>query len=414
MRIALFSDTFDEVNGVANTLGYLCDYAEKKGVEIDFFIHAPKQEQTKNSLEKRGKVRIYRFKAVLPWEYYNGLLVDLVIPRYAVLKAFSKKKYDLIHTATPGSMGLTAAYLAKQYRLPMIGVYHTAIPEYIKPMAEKQIEKWMGFFPNVATVAAPKVGESLEKISREMVKWYYDQCELVLAPSQYFQEELRKWLTAPVEIFTRGVDTEKFKPLRKRKENHPPVALYVGRVSVEKNLQLLLPIFAEQDKVKLQVVGDGPFREEMQSKLARAEFSGFLRGQDLVEAYSQADFFVFPSRTDTFGNVILEAMSCGLPVIVSDQMAPKELVQEGKTGFICSTEKDFADKIKYLAEHSAECRRMGKAAYAYALSRRWSDVFDELWATYKKTVKTHKKKLKKEKIKKIKSQKTQKTEKKKN
>lgn len=426
MRIALFSDTFDEVNGVANTLQYLAAFAQEKDIHIDFFIHADmradkekksiketqkilkkkskdkKTKKVKNkkgyTLEKRGSVRIFRFKAVLPIEYYNGLLFDLVTPRYAIIKRFEKTKYNLIHTATPGSMGLTAAYLAAHYRLPMIGVYHTAIPEYVKPMAQKQIEKWSSFFPPVGS-AANWIGDSLEGFSREIIKWYYNQCTLVLAPSRYFQEELSGWFNSPVEIFTRGVDTEKFKPLvgADKKQNNLPVAIYVGRVSVEKNLQILLSIFKERKNVVLKVVGDGPFRQEMQEQLPNAEFTGFLKGKELVEAYSQADFFVFPSETDTFGNVILEAMSCGLPVLVSDKMAPKELIQEGKTGFVCEDENVFAEKIDLLTKDNRLRKKMSKLALQYARSRKWSEVFEDLIAKYKRVISSAKTKQKKQK-----------------
>lgn len=396
MKIALFSDTFDEVNGVANTLGYLADYAQKQKIRIDFFVHATKEKQKefkkkeKYTLEKRGSVRIYRFKAVLPFEYYNGLLLDLAMPRYAILKRFEKKKYDLIHTATPGSMGITAAYLAAHYKLPMIGVYHTAIPEYIKPMAKKQIEKWTPFLP----AAGNWVGENLESLSREMLKWYYNQCALVLAPSQYFQEQLTEMFTSPIEIFTRGVDTQKFKPKKSIDSSQTPTAIYVGRVSVEKNLQILIDIFKDQKNCVLKVVGDGPFREEMEKNLPMATFTGFLHGKDLVEAYASADFFIFPSETDTFGNVVLEAMSCGLPVLVSNKMAPKELVHQGENGFVCATLQEFQEKVDLLSKDRSLQKRMRKKALAYARSRSWDEVFEALIEQYQKTIKVVKTKKK--------------------
>lgn len=399
MKIALFSDTFDEVNGVANTLGYLADYAQKQKIRIDFFVHATKKDaktfkkKEKFTLEKRGTVRIYRFKAMLPFEYYNGLLLDLAMPRYAILKRFEKKKYDLIHTATPGSMGITAAYLAAHYKLPMIGVYHTAIPEYIKPMAKKQMEKWTPFLP----AAGNWVGENLENLSREMLKWYYNQCALVLAPSQYFKEQLTKMFDSPIEIFTRGVDTQKFKPKKSATKLKTPTAIYVGRVSIEKNLQLLVDIFKNKKNCLLKIVGDGPYRKEMQKELPMATFTGFLRGKDLVDAYASADFFVFPSETDTFGNVVLEAMSCGLPVLVSDKMAPKELVQQGKTGFVCSTMQDFQEKVDLLAEDKSLQKKMSKKALSYARSRSWEEVFEDLIQKYKKTIEQSQKKKQKTK-----------------
>jgi glycosyltransferase involved in cell wall biosynthesis len=159
-------------------------------------------------------------------------------------------------------------------------------------------------------------------------------------------------------------------------------ALYVGRVSEEKNLRLLARLFKSRSDVELMVVGDGPYRAEMESNLPGARFTGFLRGQDLSQAYASADFFVFPSETDTFGNVVLEAMSSGLPVLVSSGMGPKGLVTHGRNGFVCENEQEFNDRINLLVSNAELRLKMGREARAFALTQSWDNVFFDLFRVY--------------------------------
>jgi glycosyltransferase involved in cell wall biosynthesis len=130
------------------------------------------------------------------------------------------------------------------------------------------------------------------------------------------------------------------------------------------------------------VVGDGPYLKEMKAMLPGGRFTGFLKGEALRRAYASADIFVFPSTTDTFGNVVLEAMGSGLPVIVTDQMGPRELVDHGRTGFITRDADDFGDKLDILIRDKEKRQRMGRAARAYALTRSWAAVFEKLFLDY--------------------------------
>src|SRR5207247_1799225 len=130
-------------------------------------------------------------------------------------------------------------------------------------------------------------------------------------------------------------------------------ALYVGRVAPEKNLDLLARAFAPPADAGLTIVGEGPSLPELRQRLPNAVFTGRLGGESLARAYADADYFVFPSRTDTLGNVVLEAMASGLPAIVSDRMGLKELVQDGVTGFVTRSDEDFAAAVRTLAtEHT--------------------------------------------------------------
>ncbi len=160
--------------------------------------------------------------------------------------------------------------------------------------------------------------------------------------------------------------------------------LYVGRVSTEKNLDVLTEIFKDQPEAKLMVVGDGPYRAEMQQLIPEASFTGFLQGEALSQAYASADIFVFPSTTDTFGNVVREAMSSGVPVVVTDKMGPKEQVVQGETGFITTDTADLAAKLNLLIRDEALRKKMGKNARNYALTQNWDAVFETLFEDYQR------------------------------
>ena len=370
MKIALFTDTYDEVNGVANTFRYLAEYCRRKGKHLDVYAHAGKGD----SVEELDSVRIFRYRPAIPIQIYFDMIFDLKIPRVRVFEQCKKENYDLVHTATPGSMGLNALIAAHFLKIPLAGSYHTALPDYIKRRVEKIAAKFQ--------MPAKPPGRIFESATWKYMEWYYNQCKIVLAPSRSTKSELETRLKTKVGIFSRGIDTEKFHP-RYREPHGDVVVLYVGRIAIEKNLGLLVDIFKDRKDARLVVVGDGPYLSEMQGLLKNAVFRGFLTGDKLSEAYASADIFVFPSTTDTFGNVILEAMSSGLPAIVTDRMGPKEIVDDGKSGFVAHSKGDFGNKLNLLISDEKLRKVMGKNAREYAVSRSWDAVFDELFGTYK-------------------------------
>jgi len=369
MRVALFTDTYDEVNGVANTFRYLTQYCQKTGRHLDVYTHA----DDKDSVEDLGTVRIFRYKPAVPIDIYFDMIFDIKVPRLRIFKDFRVQHYNLIHTATPGSMGLNALLLSLADNIPMAGSYHTSLPEYVRDRVNNIVKKFK--------LPTEHSGQRSEKITWEFMQWYYNQTKLVLAPSEHTKSILETHLKTPISIFSRGIDTERFHP-KYRKEHDQAVVLYVGRVSTEKNLNVLVKIFQNKHDAVLEIVGDGPYLKEMRSRCPDARFVGFLKGQALSDAYASADIFAFPSTTDTFGNVVLEAMSSGLPVVVTDQMGPKELIEHGVNGYITHSDEDFLDHINMLITDRAKCQQMGDAARRYALTRSWDAVFERLFEEY--------------------------------
>lgn len=371
MKVALFTDTYDEVNGVANTFRYLTDWCRKNDKRLDVYAHAEKAD----SVEERGSVNIYRYRPAAPVDIYFDMIFDIKLARLRIIRQARQRKYDLIHTATPGSMGLNALLAAKAGDIPLIGSYHTALPEYVKDRIDNIVKKFC--------LPTDHSGRRSENLTWKYMQWYYNQVKLVLAPSEHAKKLLQEKLQTEIGIFSRGIDTERFHP-RYRRETGEVMVLYVGRVSTEKNLNVLAEIFQDKNDAKLTVVGDGPYREEMQQKCPQAIFTGFLKGEDLSRAYASADIFAFPSATDTFGNVVLEAMSSGLAAIVTDKMGPKELIDHGQTGFVACDDEDFRAKLNLLIRDEPLRKKMGRNARQYALSRNWNTIFKKLFADYQK------------------------------
>ena len=369
IRVALFTDTYDEVNGVANTFRYLTAFCQKTNRSLDVYTHSTGED----NVEKVGTVTVRRYKPAIPIDIYFDMIFDLKIPRIRLIKDFRSQKYDLIHTATPGSMGLNALIVRKLSKLPMVGSYHTSLPEYVSARVDKIVKRFQ--------LPTDRSAQRGANITWEYMKWYYNQTELVLVPSEHTKSALESRIDAEIGIFTRGIETERFHP-GYRQEHDGVDVLYVGRVSTEKNLDLLVDIFVDRTDSRLVVVGDGPYLREMKTLLPKASFAGFLKGEELSRAYASADIFAFPSTTDTFGNVVLEAMSSGLPVIVTDEMGPKELVDHGKTGFITHDSDDFEAKLHTLIKDKVKRQKMGAAARAYAMTRSWDAVFEKLFEDY--------------------------------
>jgi glycosyltransferase involved in cell wall biosynthesis len=238
----------------------------------------------------------------------------------------------------------------------------------------------------------------MEDLAWRYILWFYDQSDLIFSPSESTRDELagRGIARDKICLMPRGVDTDRFRPDLRRDEPGLPAGtrlLYVGRVSKEKDLPLLGRAFkrlaAKHPRVSLIVVGDGPYLGEMKRLMdgSPCHFTGYLEGEDLAAAYASCDLFVFPSTTDTFGNVALEAQASGLPVVVSDAGGPAENMLPDETGLIVHGHDEDAllAAMRALIEAPAILKRMGIRARAYAETRSYAAAFDQYWDLYRGT-----------------------------
>ncbi|RJR46763.1 MAG: glycosyltransferase [Desulfobacteraceae bacterium] len=370
IRVAHFTDTFHEVNGVATTLKMEAEIALRLGKHLRMITCG-------TEVDCEG---VKHFTPVGSFELPEYPELKLYYPPLlAMLDYCHKGDFTHIHSATPGPIGLAALAIARILKIPIYGTYHTALPQYV----------------NILTG-----DHSLEEMMWRYSVWYYNQMDVVYVPSIATGEELeeRGVKRDKIRFYPRGIDIDRFHPakrngfFRRRLSLGEGVKLlYVGRVSKEKNLGVLVESFKDLTRVRpevsLIVVGDGPFLKEMQESLRGfpAYFTGYLSGEDLAEAYASSDIFLFPSATDTFGNVVLEAQASGLPVVVTDEGGPRENLIQGETGYVVPTNEKvpFEAAILRLVDDPSLRDRMGRRAREYMQKRSFEAAFLELWDSYK-------------------------------
>lgn len=357
-KIALFTDTLDEINGVAITIKRLISTARNRGVELTVITAGDDESGSIEGVKKFQSVGDF----VLP--EYPELKLNFP-PILDVMDFIEREGFTRIHVSTPGTVGLLGLLIARMMDIPVAGTYHTDIPQYVRSLTND---------------------EFLEQAAWSYMIWFYSQMEEVMVPSVGTREQLAARGLPPEKMkpLPRWVDTEVYSPELRNPSFWKSrglglgrtVLLYVGRVSREKGLEILVEAFKEMvdngASIALAVIGDGPYREEMEAALAGypALFTGYLEGEQLQRGYASADLFVFPSATDTFGNVVLEAQASGLPVIVSDEGGPRELMVDGETGvvFRAGNKISLVTVITFLTSDPERISRMGGHARRFTLS----------------------------------------------
>ncbi len=365
---AWFTDTLEDVNGVATTIRKMTAAGAAAGKEL--VVVTSRAEIT------LGGIPIKNFAPIGEFELPEYELQKLSFPPVLeMIDWIQRERFTELIISTPGPVGLTALLAAKILGLRTSGIYHTDFPQYVRILTDDR------FF---------------ETLTWRYMHWFYAQMDLVYANSEHYR---RCWIDrgiAPgkIKILPRGLDTVLFHPSRRDRRfwekygirNGECVLLYVGRVSKEKDLDVAAAAYeklrAAKGSVRLVFTGDGPYLPELRERLPEAHFTGYLGGVELAQAFASADVFVFPSTTDTFGNVVLEAMASGLPVIVSDQGGPKELVTEGVNGFVTKglDADSFANAAQKLVGDRALRERLSANARRTVETRNWDDAFQKFWA----------------------------------
>ncbi len=365
---AWFTDTLEDVNGVATTIRKMTGAGAAAGKELIVV--------TSRSELQVDDIPIENFKPIGEFELPEYELQKLSFPPILqMLDYIQRARFSEIIISTPGPVGLTGLLAAKMLNLQTSGIYHTDFPQYIRILTEDSF---------------------LESVTWRYMHWFYGQLDTVFVNSEEYRQSWigRGFDPAKLKIFPRGLDTELFHPARRnpaffqrfRACDGEVRLLYVGRVSREKDLDFLATAYRrlrdEGLPVHLFVVGHGPYSDEFAKLLPEASFTGYLTGKALATAYASADIFVFPSTTDTFGNVIIEAQASGVPAVVSDSGGPKELVQHDENGLITKSHDldDFTRAIRALVVDPARRKRMGNRARQSVLDRTWPSAFRKFWS----------------------------------
>ena len=367
MRIALFTETFlPKIDGIVTRLCHTVEHLQRQGDQV--LIFSPDY-----GISEYKGAKIYGVSGV-PLPMYPEL--KLAFPRPAIGKVLENFKPDIIHVVNPAVLGLGGIFYGKTLKIPIVASYHTHLPQYLQHYG-------LGM---------------LEGVLWELLKSAHNQAELNLCTSTAMVQELRNHGIERVDLWQRGVDTELFHPetasqeMRSRlSQGHPesPLLLYIGRLGAEKEIERIKPILEAIPDARLALVGDGPNREALKKHFAgtNSNFVGYLRGKELASAYACADAFIFPSRTETLGLVLLEAMAAGCPVVAARSGGIPDIVTDGENGYLFDP-KDEQGAIKAtirllahkeereLLRHNArkEAEKWGWAAATRQLQRYYQTV----------------------------------------
>lgn len=285
---------------------------------------------------------------------HPGLFATLPLPSYPEIRIardpwklerlMERHRPDAVHLATEGPLGLWARRWLCRRGMRFTTSLHTKFPEYVNERVAMPLTVGYGY-----------------------LRWFHRPSAAVLCTTETHRRELEAWGMQRLVVWGRGVDTERFRP-RPRSPRSRPRLLYVGRVAAEKNIEAFLRLDIEADRI---VVGDGPARAELERRHPTVQWRGYRHGDALVAEYADADALVFPSLTDTFGLVMLEAMACGTPVAAHPVTGPVDVVRQGVTGWL---DADLAAAVRgALRVDRAACR-------AHSLAQDWRQVAERMAA----------------------------------
>lgn len=367
-RKAWLTDTFTDVNGVTRMIQTVAQTAR----EFD------RPLTVVTCLEQAPSVDLpvmnFTPAAAFPLPEYESQRLTLP-PFLEVIEYLEREQFSELIISTPGPLGLVGLAAARLLGLRVSGIYHTDFPEYVRRFTDDP---------------------GIESLCWRYMQWFYGQLDCVFVPTNCYQQQLvgRGFDERKLRVLRRGVHVGQFHPDRRRREHWLPwglgekfTFLYVGRVSLEKNVEHLLESFvrlAERGRqAQLVVVGDGPLGDSLRRRFYRPDvaFTGVLTGDDLAAAYASADCLVFPSVTDTFGNVVLEAQASGLPVIVADRGGPQEIVGQGESGLVVDMSQvdSLVTAMDRLWSDGSLRQTLRERGLANARQNRWEAVLDELW-----------------------------------
>ena len=381
LRVALFADSFDEANGVATLSRAFAAFAEER--QLPFCCVRAGVERRAFCSGSMTTLELKRGWASFPLD--KDLYCDPLLSRYRtwVMDQLTTFRPDLIHITGPGDFGVLGFWVAHSLGIPLVASWHTNLHEY----ASKRIQEALSFVPGGARA---RIGRTAEELSLDAAMRFYRLPHFVFAPNQEMVELLRRRTQRPGYLMAHGVDSVRFSPVRRTRTNDRFTIGYVGRLTPEKNvdwfceLERRLLAAGERD-FRLLLIGDGSEREWLKKNLQFGELPGVVRGDSLTAAYADMDVFVFPSRTDTFGLVILEAMASGAPVVVSPETGARVEVQDGVAGFLT---EDFADRVLRLMRDEPLRHRMGVEARRFACTKDWDSVFEDLYRIYEEALNT--------------------------
>lgn len=369
LRISLVTETyFPQINGVSRTLDRLVQHCSEQGDRLQLLIPSYKSD----AAAVVPRVETCEWWAI-PLPFYKEIVIPMVTVK-AVTRALADFRPDLVHIATEGLLGWAALRAARRLGIPVVSSYHTHFAQYL--------ENYHAGF--------------LSPLCWQYLRWFHNATLATFCPTETARNLLEGKGFTNVDIWSRGVDSHRFHPGKRdhrlREElgvaHDETLLVYAGRIANEKNLEMLMTAWQalpHKDKCHLLFIGDGPLRMRLEGRQQpRTLFVGYRYGEELARLYASCDLFVFPSLSETFGNVILEAMASGLPVIGFNVQGPKDIIQNHITGQLVEKIKaeSLAAAIEEVLSDPPRMYQMGQSARAYAETCSWQQIMGKLHARY--------------------------------
>ena len=378
-RVALFCETFHEINGVALTVRQLVAFAKRHNRPL-LAIHGGKNPgiQEEGSV-RRVELQRARFSVAID----SDLEYDLFFWRYQwqIRREIVDFRPDVIHITSPGEFGQIGMYLASALNIPLVASWHTNFHQF----AARRLQKVLGFLPK--GMADPTVAWSQDR-ALQILLWFYGRATVTLAPTKTQVEWLQEKLHRPSFLMLRGVDCELFQPQKRTASDNVLRLGFVGRITPEKGVRLFQDIeraleTAGHTDFKMLFVGDGSEVPWLKQNLKHGEFLNVLRGEELATAYANMDLFVFPSKTDTFGNVIQESAASQVASVVTNEGGPQHLVVPDVTGLVAESDQDFVNKVVELCGDREKLKKMSIAAREKVYGTSWDAAFEMTYLAYR-------------------------------
>lgn len=371
MRVAIFADTFSpEINGVTNTLNRLLSYLDER--RISYLIFAPDYET-----EAKEESKIIYFRGIIPFLSPNS---RIALPSQAVVKKKVEEfRPDIIHVVTEFTIGYVGMKVARACKIPLIMSYHTNLDQYVQHYKMTYMKKPVGAY----------------------LRYFHNHARLNLCPSIHTMVTLEKQGYKKLALWSRGVDTTLFSPRKHCIDFKEQIGfenrflfLYAGRIAVEKSLDILMKSIyyinrIYGDKVGFVFMGDGPYLEELKEcNIDNVFFTGFLQGEELAKVYASCDCFTFPSGTETFGNVVLEAMASGLPVICADAGGVTDFTCHKKNAYVTMYQNSVSlfYAMREVYENTVLRQQLINGSLVTAGKKSWNKIFDRLLISYEEVI----------------------------
>lgn len=365
LRVAMVTETYPpEINGVAMTMGRIVAGLQERGHAVQLI--RPRQHAADQPVDQP------LFKEILhrgvPIPRYDALKLGLPA-KQALTRLWLTQRPDIVHVVTEGPLGWSALAAANKLKLPAVADFHTNFHSYSSHYG-------IGW---------------LKKPITAYLRKFHNKAHRTLVPTEALRLELEGLGFDRLQVVARGVDTALFNPARRsaalrsswQVHGDEPVALYVGRMAPEKNLPLVIRAYEEMRRIRpelrLVLVGDGPERSRLERENPRLIFAGMRTGEDLAAHYASADLFLFPSVTETYGNVTVEAMASGLAVIAYDYAAAQQHIRHARNGVLVpfGAADEFVNLAVALAEAPDRARSLGQQARATTEKLDWSHIVAE-------------------------------------